>query len=160
MKINRILAASTLVVALALPAIATEPLDPSLPTPTAPAGEVSRATFTTAVMAREPIDTLEAIAPGSSVVAYFSELKGMEGQRVVHRWEYEGEVMGEVAFDVAGPRWRVHSTKQLDPSWVGAWTVKVLDAQGKVVSQDEIRFETAVATTPATDEAPPAVPAQ
>ena len=60
------------------------------------------------------------------------------------------------AYDVAGPRWRVHSTKRLDPTWVGAWTVKVLDEQGNVLNQEEIRFETPVASTQGRNDVPPA----
>ncbi len=30
-----------------------------------------------------------------------------------------------------GSRWRVYSTKNLEPSWLGQWTVRVEDADGR-----------------------------
>ena len=42
-----------------------------------------------------------------------------------------GQVMAEVKFRVGGgPRWRVHSSKNLLPEWTGKWTVVVLDESG------------------------------
>ena len=123
-------------------------------------GEVSRATFTTDVVDREPMDQVQNLDEGAPAVAYFTELSGMEGHTVIHRWEYEGEVMSEVAFDVDGPRWRVHSTKQLDPSWTGEWVVKVVDADGNVLSEDALQVGAmAIASEQEPEAAPPAAPA-
>ena len=108
-------------------------------------GEVARHVFTTEVIEREPVDELREIDGSTERVAYFTELLDFEGQTIIHRWEHDGQVMGEVAFDVEGPRWRVHSTKRLDPAWTGAWTVKVVNLDGVVLSEEQIDFGTAVA---------------
>lgn len=170
MKSTRILASGALAAALALPAFATEPaMDSMDPAPSAaerqaPAvaddAEIARRGFTTRVVEREPVDALRAIGDDASQVAYFTELRNLQGQTVIHRWEYDGQVMGEVAFEVGGPRWRVHSTKQLDPSWTGDWTVKVVDLDGKVLSQENIEFGTAVAKAEESPAAPPAARAE
>lgn len=123
-------------------------------------GEVSRATFTTGVVDREPADQIQHLEEGAPAVAYFTELQGMDGQTVIHRWEYDGDVMGEVAFDVESDRWRVHSTKQLDPTWTGEWVVKVMDVDGNVLSEDMLQVGTAVASTEEPAAAPPAAPAE
>jgi membrane protein implicated in regulation of membrane protease activity len=163
MKTTGFLVVSTLAVALCAPVIASaeQPTDDTKVEASAPAeGEVTRATFTTAVVEREPEDELQTLEDGAPAVAYFTELKGMDGRTVIHRWEYEGEVMGEVAFDVEGPRWRVHSTKQLDPSFTGQWVVKVMDVDGNVLSEDTLQYGTALATNEEPAAAPPAAPAE
>ena len=55
-----------------------------------------------------------------------------------------------MAFDVGADRWRVHSSKQLDPSWLGVWTVTVVDVDGNTLSEEMFTY---VAT-----EAAPAQP--
>jgi len=166
----RLLMRSALVVGLLLPLSASadelmdERVDEQLEEEPAVAppvgGEVARSVFTSGVTEREPLDELQNIDEGAQDLAYFTELKGLDGQTIIHRWEYDGQVMGEVAFDVAGPRWRVHSTKQLDPSLTGAWTVKVLDTHGNILTQDQIEYRPAIASIEEPAAAPPAAPAE
>jgi hypothetical protein len=130
------------------------------PSATKPAmqGGVERSAFTSAVVDREPLDELKSLSNDTTQVSYFTELTGMEGKTVIHRWEHDGESW-DVAFDVAGPRWRVHSSKMLDPSWTGDWKVTVLDMDGNVISEEQLRYETAVAVQAEPEAAPPAAPA-
>ena len=93
-------------------------------------GSVARAIFTTQIVDREPVDDLVTIPNSLQRVYFFSELRGLEGQIVTHRWEYNGQVMAEVKFKVGGPRWRVYSSKNLLPEWLGKWTVVVSDENG------------------------------
>jgi len=93
-------------------------------------GSVARAIFTSRIDDREPVDDLATIPNAQQQVYFFSELRNLEGQIVTHRWEYQGQVMAEVKFKVGGPRWRVYSSKNLLPEWVGQWTVLVLDESG------------------------------
>lgn len=93
-------------------------------------GNVARAIFTSQIIDREPVDDLASIPNAQQQVYFFSELRHLEGQIVTHRWEYQGQVMAEVKFKVGGPRWRVYSSKNLLPEWVGQWTVLVLDESG------------------------------
>jgi hypothetical protein len=101
--------------------------------PAAPsAGSIARASFTTAVLEREPQDSIAELANDRDRVFYFTELRDFEGQTLLHRWEFKGQVVGEVPFSVGGPRWRVYSTKNLEPAWLGEWTVKVVDESGTI----------------------------
>ncbi len=97
-------------------------------------GRVARATLTTAVREREPIDTVSTLGNNASQIYYFTEIQGMAGQRVSHRWEYSGQIMAEVAFDIGGPRWRVFSSKTLQPDWLGDRKVSAIDASGNPLS--------------------------
>jgi hypothetical protein len=90
-------------------------------------GSVTRTAFTSQIVDREPVDDLSQVPNSMQRVYFFSELRGLEGQIVTHRWEYNGKVMAEVKFKVGGPRWRVYSSKNLLPEWLGKWTVVVTD---------------------------------
>ena len=82
-------------------------------------------------------------------IIFFTELHAAQGQTVFHVWEREGTEMARVAFDVRGPRWRVYSTKNLEPSWLGQWTVRVEDADGRELHSDGFSYvSTATDTGP------------
>lgn len=123
---------------------------PAEPAPAAD-GTLARSGFTTAVVEREPVDGVTTLSNDQEEIAYFTELRGFEGHTVVHRWEHGGEVMAEVPFEVDGPRWRVHSTKRLDPSWLGTWSVSVL-VDGQVISQEEFNYTAAPMAAEAPEE--------
>lgn len=103
-------------------------------------GSVARSAFTTAIVDREPVDNLVRVPNTVTRLYYFTDLRDLEGQIVTHRWEYQGQVMAEVKFRVAGPRWRVYSSKNLLPEWSGKWTVMVLDESGWPVQADMFEY--------------------
>lgn len=109
----------------------------------APSGEVVRAAFTSAVVEREPLDSILALGASESHIYCFTELRGFAGQRVTHRWELDGQVMAEVGFEVGGWRWRVWSRKELLPHWRGQWRVSVVDQDGRVVWQRLLGYQAA-----------------
>jgi hypothetical protein len=104
-------------------------------------GVVARAVFTTAVADREPSDELSVVPSSTDRVYFFTELLGIEGQRVTHRWEQAGQVRGEVGFDVVGPRWRVWSSKQMLPDWTGEWRVTVVDESGAELATRSFSYQ-------------------
>lgn len=113
--------------------------------PDAAAGHVARSVFTTGVVDREPTDSISRLGNDSRRIVYFTEIRGMQGRTIIHRWKYAGQVKGEVAFDVGADRWRVHSSKQLDPSWLGVWTVIVVDVDGNTLSEETFTYVAAEA---------------
>lgn len=119
---------------------------------------VARATFATAIQDREPVDQVGQLTNDNGVVYFFTELQGLEGQTVTHRWEHGGEVRAEVSFTVGGNRWRVWSSKNLQPGWLGEWQVSVIDEGGNVMSQESFAYvpadEAAAEAAPATETAP------
>lgn len=124
------------------------------------AGTVARATLTTGVVEHEPIDRISAVTNDKSRIYYFTELHDMAGQSVTHRWEHNGKIMSEVKLNVGGPRWRVYSSKTLDPRWTGEWKVSVVDANGTTLGANTFSYTTASAAdinhTAATGAAAPA----
>ena len=105
-------------------------------------GSVMRSAFTTRIEDREPVDNVAQLENDTQELYYFTELRDMEGQTAKHRWEYQGEVMAEVEFDVKGPRWRVWSSKSFVPQWTGDWTVTVLNGANEVISEDSFHYVT------------------
>jgi len=117
-----------------------------------PRGSVARTAFTTVIEDREPVDNLVRVPNSIDRIYFFSDLRGLDGEIVTHRWEYNGQVMAEVKFRVgSGPRWRVYSSKNLLPEWTGKWTVVVLDESGWPLKASMFEyFDAAQDTAPAT----------
>lgn len=140
---------------------ASAPAAESAPEPAMARGSVQRSAFTTAVVDREPSNNLHKIANDVHKVYYFTALSGLAGQTVTHRWEYDGKTMAEVHFKVRGQRWRVWSSKNLEPGWTGSWKVSVLNGSGQVIAEDEFDYVAAPkpASMPAPEPAPMPAPA-
>jgi hypothetical protein len=129
-----------------------EPAPPAAPAPVAPTGKVTRASFTTAIENREPVDSIETLTNDRTEIFFFSELQNMMGQTITHQWKFQNEVMAEVSFDVGGPRWRVYSSKRLFPGWLGDWTVVVTDASQNELATHRFSY---VPGTPPVESGPP-----
>jgi hypothetical protein len=95
-----------------------------------PDAYVARAIFTSEVVNREPVDQVVSVGPERDEIYFFTDLRHLSGRTVTHRWEFEGQFMGQIEFKVGGPRWRVFSRKSLNPGASGKWTVLVLDQSG------------------------------
>lgn len=124
---------------------------------------VARGQFTSAVLDREPVDEVQSLDVATDRVLFFTELLNMEGKTITHRWEHDGAVQAEISFQVGGPRWRVYSSKQLTPEWVGKdWVVTIVDDINTVYSTHTLGYAGASAETapaaaePAAESTPPA----
>lgn len=115
-------------------------------------GTVARSAFTTAIADREPVDTLETIEAAEQKIYFITELLDMQGQTATHRWEFNGDVVAEVAFEVKGPRWRVWSSKNLQPESLGEWKVSVINSANEVIGESTLNVIAATAT----ESTPPA----
>lgn len=118
---------------------------------TAPTGSVAREQFTSEVSNREPTDSLDSISVDQGKVYFFTDLRDFAGQTVTHRWTHDGKDVADVDFHVGGPRWRVWSSKDLNDSMTGQWTVQVLSETGQVIDSKSIQV-TAAAPATSTDE--------
>lgn len=108
----------------------------------AAAGQVSRAMFTVGVEDREPVLKVDSINSNSyKQISFFTELMEHEGDNVTHQWVYGGKVMFEKTFEVRGPRWRVWTSKSLQPEWTGLWSVNVLDQDRKVLATKSFDYQ-------------------
>ena len=106
------------------------------------AGEVTRAVFTIGVDNREPVIMVDSIDSSSyNSISFFTELTDLTGHNITHQWTFNGEVMFEKTFEVKGPRWRVWTSKTLIPSWIGSWTVNVLDEDRAVLASKSFEYQ-------------------
>lgn len=94
-----------------------------------PDASVARAQFSTAILNREPVDHVVILSSRQKSVYFFTDIRGMQGRTVAHRWEYHGRVMSVVPFTVKGPRWRVYSKMLMSPDQTGEWMVTVVDME-------------------------------
>ncbi|MGH8501664.1 MAG: DUF2914 domain-containing protein [Gammaproteobacteria bacterium] len=113
--------------------------------PSSGVDHIARAQFTTRIEGREPVDRVEAVFSSNGqalrTLFYFTEITGLSGETVTHRWEHEGRVMAEVSFDIGSDRWRVYSSKDLTEAMTGEWRVVVTDSQGQVIKTDSFAYD-------------------
>jgi len=104
------------------------------------AAGISRSAFTTEIVNKEPLTELKEISVDVTRIYYFTEISGLNGRTITHRWEYNGQVMAEVSFQVNADRWRTWSSKNMLSSWAGKWQVSVLDEGGNVIDLSEFEY--------------------
>ncbi len=114
---------------------------------------VSRAQFTTAIENKEPVSKLGEVSTDVTRVYYFTELRGLSGHTITHRWEYQGQVMADITFNIEANRWRTWSSKNMLASWTGTWQVSVLDEGGNILEQSQFEYHQPVAEVSTADEA-------
>ena len=113
---------------------------------------VTRAQFTTGIEEQEPINRVDTVvsmngevysADGRPLNAlyYFTELSGMRGETVLHRWEHDGEPVAQTSFEVGGDPWSVYSRQDLPPAMGGKWRVVVTDTQGNILRTDDFSYQ-------------------
>lgn len=126
----------------------TEPAPSALPDSGPARAEirgVARGQLTNAVQDREPVDLVEGRlslpADRPLKLFYFTEVRGMNGQSVVHRWTLDREIVSEKTFAIGGDRWRVFSSKSLDAGDAGSWRASTMDATGAELHATDLRVE-------------------
>jgi hypothetical protein len=88
-------------------------------------GGGNRVAFTTAIVNKEPANSLNEVDRAQRQLYFFTELRNLSGKRVYHRWVYRGEVVYEKGFNVGAARWRVWTQKTITP-YQGPLTVEIV----------------------------------
>lgn len=105
--------------------------------------KVARATFATAVARLEPVERLEgelSSGRGLARLHYFTELRGLNGQRIVHRWLVNGQRIADIPVTVTSDRFRASSNMRLGKNRTGTWEVHVVDSQGTVLHTSRLEY--------------------
>tara|TARA_B100001142_G_C14174859_1_gene593774 strand:+ start:512 stop:904 length:393 start_codon:yes stop_codon:yes gene_type:complete len=105
-----------------------------------PHENISTAEFALEVKERTPLNIIEELDNSFGKIYFFTNIRNLQGQSIRHRWIYKNKVMAEVEFDINGPRWRVWSSKNLWPTWLGEWSVEVLNANSEVLYKKEFNY--------------------
>lgn len=101
---------------------------------------ISNAEFALDVVDRIPIDIIEEHDNSLGKIYFFTNIRNLSGERITHRWIYQGRVMADVSFNINGPRWRVWSSKNLWHTWIGEWRVEVLTTDGSVLYEKVFNY--------------------
>lgn len=101
---------------------------------------VKRAQFTTNVVMNEPENDVDTLTTQADEVYFFTEIVGLEGSSIEHRWIYDGEVVATVPISIKGPRWRVYSTKKMSADHIGTWTVAVYGPNDIKIAEDSFVY--------------------
>lgn len=118
--------------------------------------DITRAAFTNAIEGREPVEQLTQLGNDKTSVYFFTEITGMNGHTITHRWEFGGETRFEISFSVGADRWRVWSNKTLAPDMTGEWKVVVLDEAGFILRTELLNYVAATAAPAETSPVPAA----
>jgi hypothetical protein len=103
-------------------------------------GSVANSTFTSDIDDGAPVDYRQAFDTNTSTVYYYTEILGLHGHTVTHRWKLEGKVMQEVPIAVKRSRQAVWSKSVMQPDWTGNWTVEVVTERGDVIEADNFAY--------------------
>jgi hypothetical protein len=115
--------------------------------------QITRAAFTSAISGREPVDQLTHISAGQQVY-YFTELVGLQGHVINHKWERNGAFQLGLQFPVSGSPWRVNSSKSISVNLPGVWTVTVQNDDGSILRRDTLVVDPAMPAPTAMPAAP------
>lgn len=107
---------------------------------TSTSASVKRAQFCTNVTEREPVDELTTLSGPAERVFFFTELIGLGGQTVTHKWSLDGQALAEVPMSVGGDRWRCYSTKTLGNVGSGTLKVTVVDGSGSTLAEKTLTY--------------------
>ena len=104
---------------------------------------VTLAQFTTGFSKRLPANRIEIHLDPNQAVSFFTELVGMQGHTVTHRWTYGGVVMHQSSSLINGPKWRFWSTQILPVDKPGIWRVEVVDEENRVLQSHKLEYRPA-----------------
>ena len=117
----------------AVEAIRTEPVEEYVEANQPASGSITTKTFTTAIVDGKPADDQKAFENTVDTVYFFTELAGLKGETVTHRWKYSGRVIANAEMSVTDDPFSAWSSNKIESNWTGLWTVQVLDGNSKVI---------------------------
>lgn len=104
---------------------------------------VAHAQFTTKFDRRLPANQVSVVEDPHQAVSFYTEIVGMHGQTVTHRWSYDGEVVYQVSSMINGSKWRFWSTQILPADKPGTWRVDVLDEMNTILRSLRLEYRPA-----------------
>ncbi|MDQ6979449.1 MAG: DUF2914 domain-containing protein [Mariprofundaceae bacterium] len=104
------------------------------------APEINRALFALEVIDKEPSQAITFLQQEVDHVLFFSEVSGLAGHTIRHRWLYDNKVYSEVSFNIGADHWRVWSSKRMSPSRSGTWTAQLLDDYDNILATRSFNY--------------------
>jgi hypothetical protein len=90
-----------------------------------------------------PIDLPVRLSQGQArKIYFFTELRGLNGRSVLHRWEWNGRMMKERQLRPASELWRAYTAMTIGGDMRGSWRVSAVDATtDKVLAEQRFGVE-------------------
>jgi hypothetical protein len=95
---------------------------------------VKRAVISSGITDHEPTDSLTKVPATMGKVFFFTEITGMEGKTITHRWMKDGSKIADIRISMASNDYRCHSSRSVSGK-TGYWSAQVLDANGKKLKE-------------------------
>jgi hypothetical protein len=108
---------------------------------------IKRAVVCSGVSNHEPTDSLTMIPSNTNKVFFFTEIAGLEGKTITHRWMKDGHKVADIRISVASNRYRCHSSRSVAGK-SGSWTVQVLNDEGEQLIERSFTVGSPNAQTP------------
>jgi hypothetical protein len=102
---------------------------------------VALAQFTTKISKRYPADNVALHQAPHQAITFFTEVQGLAGRILTHRWIYQGRVQYQADFKIRGASWKSWSTQMLPVEKPGEWTVEIVDDSGTVLTTRSLDYE-------------------
>jgi hypothetical protein len=106
-----------------------------------PASRVQLAASMQGLEPGSPIDLPIRLSPGQSrTIYFFTELRGLSGRTVIHRYEWNGRIIRERQLHPSSQSWRAYTAMTITGDMRGSWRVAAVDTKtDKVLA--ERRFD-------------------
>lgn len=105
---------------------------------------VSKMVFCAEIIGLEPLSEETKFSNDILKIFCFTKIEGAQfDMQIKHQWFYGDSLMAEVVLPVRSSSWRTYSSKTMQTSWLGTWTVAVLDDDGKILRKESFTYEEA-----------------
>ena len=104
--------------------------------------EVTAAAMCKNVVDLEPVDSGTSFPVSLGMLYCFTKVTAAQSPaQITHVWYFDGTERARVGLAVNSVSWRTYSSKIIQPHEMGAWSVDVLDANGKVLKSLEFEVK-------------------
>ena len=117
----------------AVEAVRTEAVEEYVEKNYTESGSVTSKAFTASIVDGKPADSQKSFENSVDTIYFFTELAGLKGETVTHRWKYTGRVIANAEISVTDDPFSTWSSNKMESNWTGFWTVEVLDKNSKVI---------------------------
>ena len=100
----------------------------------ADSGPVQQAVITTAIDSKaQPVSNLSSVDSTVGNVVFFTEVVGLAGQTITHRWIFNGNEIATINIRIRGNSSKNWSSTTLASHQTGTWEAQVVDSSGTVL---------------------------
>ena len=106
--------------------------------------QVRRFSLAQRIFRKEPVGTIAGVSFSSDGVASvyaYSDVRGLQGEAIYYRWRLNGKDQAKVKVAIHGERWRSYSSKVIQSTMQGDWSVSLENASGVVLAHAKFELD-------------------